>query len=93
MSEYIHKQKLLDKVKEHQDNVFGIPLIIAEIENAETVEVVRCKGCKHWLNVGYNPLLERGFGYCSNTETPFQCENRPCTSENDFCSYGERKSK
>ncbi len=39
MDEYINKQQLLEKVKRHQDNVFGIPLIIAEIENAETVEI------------------------------------------------------
>ena len=39
MNEYINKQHLLELVKRHQNNVFGVPLIIAEIENAETVEI------------------------------------------------------
>lgn len=39
MDEYINKQKLLEKVKPHQDNPFGIPLIIAEIEKIETTKI------------------------------------------------------
>jgi hypothetical protein len=39
MDEYINKQQLLEKAKEHQNTPFGIPLIIAEIEKAETVEI------------------------------------------------------
>ena len=34
MEEYINKRLLLEKAKKHQSNIFGIPLIIAEIENA-----------------------------------------------------------
>ena len=45
MAEYINKQDLLEKVREQQNNIFGVPCIIAEIEKAETVEVVRCKDC------------------------------------------------
>lgn len=39
MEEYINKQQLLEKAKSHQSNVFGIPLIISEIEKAETTEI------------------------------------------------------
>ena len=34
MEEYINKRLLLEKAKKHQNSVFGIPLIIAEIEKA-----------------------------------------------------------
>ena len=39
MEEYIHKQRLLEKVRYHQDNIFGAPLIAAEIEKAETIVI------------------------------------------------------
>ena len=39
MEEYINKQQLLEKAKSHQSNVFGIPLIIAEIEKAEPIVI------------------------------------------------------
>ena len=48
MDEYINKQQLLKKAKEHQDNVFGIPLIIAEIENAETTEIKHGEWILHY---------------------------------------------
>ena len=37
MEEYINKQQLLEKAKSHQGNIFGVPLIIAEIEKADTI--------------------------------------------------------
>ena len=39
MEEYIHKQRLLEKARYHQNNIFGAPLIVAEIEKAETTVI------------------------------------------------------
>ena len=58
---------------------------------ADFVEVVRCKGCKHWRRKGFDPIFEKEFGYCYNDDFPFMCETRPDVNEDDFCSYGERK--
>lgn len=40
MPEHINKQQLLKKAKSHQGNPFGVPLIIAEIEKADAVDLV-----------------------------------------------------
>lgn len=81
MSEYIDKQELLVKAKEHQDNVFGIPLIISEIENAKAVEIVKCKECR----MADEDIMVAGYFYCN--------ENRMTHNPDHFCSYGERKEE
>ena len=69
MDEYINKQQILEKAKEHQNNVFGIPLIIAEIEKAEAVEIKHGK----WV---VNPKNFDGYKHhmCSvcHTEAVFE---------------------
>ena len=79
MPEYINKQELLEKAKEHQNNPFGISVLIAEIENAKGVDIVFCKECKHWVN-------EHG-GFCSASYGLSEINNE----NQDFCSYGERR--
>lgn len=44
---------------------------------ADFVEVVHCRDCKHYES------CEGGKDYC--------WWNDSCVTENDFCSYGERK--
>lgn len=66
--------------------------IYYEVDHAPTadvVAVVRCKDCKYWA-MRQKGLLNRYVGYCCNNDFPFTCESLPCTSEDDFCSYGER---
>lgn len=46
----------------------------------DAVEVVRCKGCKHWRP-------DDDIGHCEN---PDGLDNYALP--NDFCSYGERKN-
>jgi hypothetical protein len=58
---------------------------------ANYAEVVRCKKCKHWRRMGFDPIFEKEFGHCHNNDFPFMCETRPDTNADDFCSYGERK--
>ena len=48
----------------------------SEVEE-DVVEVVRCKDCKHWT-----------MGYCNRFA---YYDYEPLTSEDDFCSYGERR--
>ena len=48
-----------------------------------TVEVVRCKDCKHWGGVIYG-------GRCKQWSAPLAGVTH-FTSADDFCSYGERK--
>ena len=43
MEQYINKQRLLEKARTYQGNIFGVPLIIAEIEKAETIKY--CPKC------------------------------------------------
>lgn len=51
---------------------------------ADVVEVVRCKDCKHrgWVQ---EPCHGKTVHYCKLTETGVK--------DNDFCSYGERRSE
>lgn len=49
MAEYIDRQKLLEKAKSHLNSPFGAALIIAEIENALTADVVEIELLKDWL--------------------------------------------
>lgn len=83
MPEYIDKQQLLEKAKAHQSSLFGIPLIIREIEKAEGIEIVRCKYCNHghWYQEAYHgkPIY-----YCDRTDLQ--------VGKYDFCSYGERRN-
>ena len=53
MAEYINKQELLEKAKAHLNSPFGAPLIIAEIEKANGVEVNELMpDAKNWKNEG-----------------------------------------
>jgi hypothetical protein len=63
-----------------------------KVEDGEIVEVVRCKDCKHWLNEGYDPIINRHFGSCTCEYWEHPTEYFE-TAENDYCSYGERKER
>ena len=47
---------------------------------ADVVEVVRCKDCRHFE---YSQINNRGFRICQASKMDI--------TENDFCSYGERR--
>ena len=56
-----------------------MPTIIDEQPTVDAVEVVRCRDCKHYANYG----------------RVWDCQKYGCMSlpnEDDFCSYGERRS-
>lgn len=82
--ELIYREDLIaeyDKV--HIGAAGGARKLMVDAPAIDAVEVVRCKDCKCWGGVV--------FGY--------RCRKRSCmntqiqTSENDFCSYGERVIK
>lgn len=55
---------------------------IETIPTADVVEVVRCKDCVYWENgKDYSP-------YCNHFASALND-----TVEDDFCSYGERKTE
>ena len=60
------------------------------VNKADVVEVVRCKDCKYWHKKGFDPLIEHHIGECrcSQWENDYFSNE---TSDNDFCSCGERR--
>lgn len=96
MAEYIERDKLYKHFEKsvtiHEATINGstYPVyltdhVLHEIRNApaaDVVEVVRCKDCKYWGGVVFGYRCRK----LSGMNTQIQ------TSENDFCSYGERKS-
>ena len=58
---------------------------------ADMVEVVRCKDCRSWEEVGVDPITSYRFGYCRHYQWQDVEDWEKETNDNDFCSYGERK--
>lgn len=54
--------------------------ILLRMPTADVVEVVRCKDCRHFE---YSQINNRGLRICQASKMDI--------TENDFCSYGERK--
>ena len=57
--------------------VLGIESVMEYIEDAPSIDIVRCKECKHWWN-------EYGDSAC-------MLHSDFTVNPDDFCSYGERK--
>ena len=53
---------------------------IREMPAADVAEVVRCKDCKHKVRTDANGIV-----ICSEERGMY------CPTEDDFCSYGERR--
>lgn len=67
------------KVKNH-----GTAIEVEDASDADIVEVVRCKDCRHW--VGEYRYQEYGKNYKKCEVTPFLR-----TEESHFCAMGERR--
>ena len=64
---------------------FHLDEIADEINEADAVEVVRCKDCRHWQERWKGKYSDEWHGYCDLDDEPvgrWGC---------DFCSYGERR--
>lgn len=92
MSDYIDREKFIKllvnrDLREISTKTIGECLDKAEV--ADVVEVVRCKGCRHFQR----NVLRKVNG------VPIIVGHEMCdfwgdgckTNENDYCSYGERK--
>lgn len=62
-------------------DMFTVIDVIDEQPAANVVEVVRCKDCKYWIEIG-----EFGDGECGHLMGLFDV-----AKPDDFCSYGERR--
>lgn len=60
--------------------------ILNAIEDAPSIEIVRCGECKHYLLLQKNSPYVRRRRYCNKGAIK-------ATSPDDFCSYGERKDQ
>lgn len=98
MSRYIDADKLCKGLKDmakyqepyKQSTILGVVSTIENAPTADVVEVVRCKDCKHWNNEGYDPILESAWGECQKSFDDYHCCE---TTEDDYCSYGEKERK
>ena len=87
MPEYINKQELLEKAKEHQNNPFGISVLIAEIEKADGVDIVFCKECK------YRYCYDDYDRHTSTTYKAYECKLFHTDLKDGYCYWGERREK
>ena len=77
---------------ENYANVLSVPIPvirqnIKDMPTADAVEVVRCKDCK-WF---WKYKINNNYCCCRNSRDGYSQVFEVKFSENDFCSYGERK--
>ena len=82
MSEYIEREAIRNELYEADAITMKGIEILNNFPAADVVEVVRCKGCKHWENgKDYEPYCNHFGNMMSDTKA------------DDYCSYGERKTQ
>ena len=95
MSKYVNAADAAEKIAEKH----GIPIAdlvdtFAEIPAADVVEVVRCRECKYWGDEAGELERSDGVLFARCKVHNYLLDGRHtgwCPTENDFCSYGERK--
>ena len=95
MSKYIRAVVAAKAIAEK----YGIPLgdlvdTFADIPAADVVEVVRCRECKYWGDGAGELQRSDGVLFARCKVHNYLLDGRHtgwCPTENDFCSYGERK--
>ena len=69
-------------------------LILREAPTVDAVEVVRCRECKYWGDEAGKLQHSDGVLFARCKVHNYLIDGRHagwCPTENDFCSYGERK--
>ena len=95
MSKYIRAVVAAMAIEEK----YGIPLgdlvdTFADIPAADVMEVVRCRECKYWGDESGKLPRSDGVLFARCKVHNYLLDGRHtgwCPTENDFCSYGERK--
>ena len=67
---------------------------IADAPTVDAVEVVRCRDCKYWGDESGKLQSSDGVLFARCKVHNYLLDGRHtgwCPTENDFCSYGERK--
>ena len=94
--EYIERNALMKKIfqyghivdqQNYSINAKAIQKAIQDAPAADVVEVVRCKDCRFCERDPSSDRVKR----CTN-EQQWGEEYYPLVHDNDFCSYGERKT-
>ena len=68
--------------------------LIADAPTVDAVEVVRCRECKYWSDEDGELQRSDGMLFARCKVHSYLIDGRHtgwCPTENDFCSYGERK--
>ena len=60
-------------------------------DSVDAVEVVRCKDCKHQVKTWISDARRKEKGYCIYDCK--LCEDGELGHDDDFCSYGERRTE
>ena len=94
MSRLIDADALMDEA--NSDGAYGYvdAKQISEAPTIDAVEVVRCRDCKYWGDED-GKLQDSDGVLCARCKVHnYLIDGRHtgwCPTENDFCSYGERK--
>ena len=79
-------------------NAYHLPnyatLILREAPTVDAVEVLRCRDCKYWGDEDGKLQRSDGVLFARCKVHNYLIDGRHtgwCPTENDFCSYGERK--
>ena len=86
MSRWIEAEWLLNFFEPYP-NDYHTPLgtLRACVDDAPSIDIVRCKECKHWERLNYEAPKQ---GWCDD-QMPYS--DGRWVDADDFCSYGERK--
>ena len=69
-------------------------MMIKTAPTVDAVEVLRCRDCKYWGDEAGKLQRSDGVSFARCKVHNYLLDGRPttwCPTENDFCSYGERK--
>ena len=91
--EYIERQTLLHKIRWASSAEEAV-MSVRRIPAADVVEVVRCRECKYWGDEAGELQRSDGVLFARCKVHNYLLDGRHtgwCPTENDFCSYGERK--
>lgn len=79
MAKYIDVDKVLQKLPDDLPYKESVKRVLIQAEEADVVEVVRCKDCQHYEA----DIIAGQIGYCN--------EHQMGMYEQNFCSYGEKR--
>ena len=89
----IDADAFLEKMK-RTSRYFDVVFDVEEMPTVDAVEVVRCRECKYWGDEDGKLQRSDGVLFARCKIHNYLLDGRHtgwCPTENDFCSYGERK--